>query len=78
MNNNTTLEQLPGIDMLGIYKMTFIYNALLNGWTVRKLKNNNFEFSNNKEELKKEFYLDNFVKDFVQSNLNINQIINNS
>lgn len=62
-------------DMLNIYKMTFIYNAVMNGWTVKKLKNNNFEFMNNKEELKKEFYLDNFLEDFINSNFNIDKII---
>tara|TARA_B100001989_G_scaffold246771_1_gene218066 strand:+ start:242 stop:532 length:291 start_codon:yes stop_codon:yes gene_type:complete len=62
-------------DMLNIYKMTFIYNAVMNGWTVKKLKNNNFEFTNNKEELKKEFYLDNFLEDFINSNFNIDKII---
>jgi len=61
--------------MLNIYKMTFIYNAVMNGWTVKKLKNNNFEFMNNKEELKKEFYLDNFLEDFINSNFNIDKII---
>ena len=62
-------------DMLNIYKMTFIYNAVMNGWTVKKLKNNNFEFTNNNEELKKEFYLDNFLEDFINSNFNIDKII---
>tara|TARA_B100000575_G_C23142410_1_gene665299 strand:+ start:7218 stop:7454 length:237 start_codon:yes stop_codon:yes gene_type:complete len=75
MNRNFETEKLQNIDLHNIYKMTFIYNAVLNGWTVKKLKNNNFEFSNNNEELKKEFYLDNFIKDFVQSNMNINEII---
>lgn len=66
-----------GIDMLSIYKMTFVYNAVLNGWTVKKLKDGKFEFSKNKEDIKKEFYLDNFLEKFVDSNLNINNIINN-
>lgn len=66
-----------GIDMMTIYKMTFVYNAVINGWTVKKLKDTKFEFSKNKEEIKKEFYLDNFLEKFVDSNLNINNIINN-
>ena len=44
MNNvNTLNENSPSnlrLDVITIYKMTFVYNALLNGWTVRKLKNN--------------------------------------
>ena len=76
MNNNAVNSNL-GIDMMTIYKMTFVYNAVLNGWTVKKLKDKKFEFSKNKEEIKKEFYLDNFLEKFVDSNLNINNIINN-
>ena len=77
---NNISENSPSnlrLDIITIYKMTFVYNALLNGWTVRKLKNNKFEFSKNKEEIKKEVYLDNFLNKFVNSNLNINHIINN-
>ena len=76
MNNNAVNSNI-GIDMMTIYKMTFVYNAVLNGWTVKKLKDKKFEFSKNKEEIKKEFYLDNFLEKFVDSNLNINNIINN-
>jgi len=75
MSNIENINIVPHVDMISVYKMSFIYNAILNGWTVRKLQNNKFEFSNNKDELKKEFYLDNFLKNFINSNLNINHII---
>jgi hypothetical protein len=75
MNNIENINIDPHVDMISIYKMSFIYNAILNGWTVKKLQNNKFEFSNNKDELKKEFYLDNFLAKFINSNLNINHII---
>ena len=65
----------PKLDIITMYKMTFVYNALLNGWTVRKLKNNKFEFSKNAEDIKKEVYLDNFLNKFIDTNLNINHII---
>ena len=76
MNNIENKDSDINIDMISIYKMSFIYNSILNGWTVRKLENNKFEFSNKSEELKKEFHLDNFHRIFVKSNLNINQLIN--
>uniref|UniRef100_A0A6C0JHX8 Uncharacterized protein n=1 Tax=viral metagenome TaxID=1070528 RepID=A0A6C0JHX8_9ZZZZ len=66
------------LDIITMYKMTFVYNALLNGWTVKKLKDNKFEFSKNKEEIKKEVYLDNYLNKFVNTNLNVNHIINNN
>ena len=78
MDNIENKESSPNLDMITIYKMSFIYNSILNGWTVKKLPNNKFEFSNNKDELKKEFYLDNFLKDFIKSNLNIDHIINSN
>ena len=65
------------LDLNSLYKMSFIYNALMNGSTIKKLKNNKFEFSkNNTEEIKKEFYLDSFIDKFINTNLNINKIIN--
>jgi len=78
MNNLSNLETSSKVDVMDVYKMKFIYNALENGWSVRKLNNNNFEFSNQEEHTKKEFYLDNFLKKFIHSNLNINHIINQS
>lgn len=76
MNNIENKNLDPDFDMVALYKMSFIYNSILNGWTVKKLNNSKFEFSNNKDELKKEYHLDNFLKKFIKSNLNINQIIN--
>ena len=84
MNNNTTNNSDIShndnlqLDIITMYKMTFVYNALLNGWTVRKLKNNKFEFSKNKEEIKKEVYLDNFLNKFINTNINVNHIISNN
>tara|TARA_B100001093_G_C26722723_1_gene968572 strand:+ start:463 stop:723 length:261 start_codon:yes stop_codon:yes gene_type:complete len=81
MNNITNIDDVSSnnlqLDIITMYKMTFVYNALLNGWTVRKLKNNKFEFSKNKEEIKKEVYLDNFLNKFINANINVNHIISN-
>ena len=65
------------LDFLSLHKMLFIYNAVLNGWTVKLLSKNNFEFKKNKDNVKKELYLDDYLKHFVKSNLNIDHIINN-
>lgn len=73
MNSSSSKNISP--DMVTIYRMTFIYNAILSGWTVKKLNDNKFEFSNTKDELKKEFHLDDFLQKFVESNLNINHIV---
>ena len=62
-------------DLVTLYKMSFVYNAIINGWTVRKLKNNKYEFTNSNEEIKKEFFLENFLNKFINTNLTINHII---
>ena len=57
--------------------MLFIYNAILNGWIVKKNKDNNFEFKKKKNNVKKEILLDNYLNIFVNENLNIDNIIAN-
>lgn len=64
-------------DILNLHKMLFIYNAVLNGWVVRKTSDNNFEFKKSKNVVKKEIYLDNYVQNFVKENLNIDHIRTN-
>lgn len=76
MDTEPVSSIINDLDITTAYKMLFIYNAVQKGWTVKKLKNTRFEFSNNKDEIKKDFYLDDFLKDFVKSNLYIN-ILNN-
>ncbi len=39
-------------------KVLFIYNALNDGWTVKKTKENIFTFTKNHEEASKEIYAD--------------------
>ena len=50
-----TLPQLSNInnlDNITLHKMVFIYNAIIDGWTV-KLVDNKFEFKKNKNNLEK-------------------------
>lgn len=65
-------------ELTTIYKMAFIYNAVVNGWSVKYLDNNKFEFINKNEEIKKEFFLENFLDEFIDSNLNIDAILLNT
>lgn len=55
-----------------IQKMIFIYNSLNNGWTVKKLQNNKFEFTKGKDN--EEIYLEDYLKNFIKFNLDINNI----
>ena len=60
-DNNVT------IDPITIKKMSFIYNAITDGWTIKKRKDK-FIFSK-KHEGKKEVYLDTYLQDFVETNI---------
>ncbi len=62
------------IDTITLHKMAFLYNALENGWCIKK-KDNLYVFTKNHEG-KKEVYLDNYLKRFITSNFDINKIIN--
>jgi hypothetical protein len=77
MNNNiietNSIINNETIDLVKIQKMAFIYNAIDNGWTVKK-KNNLYIFSKNHEN-KKEVYLDKYLRGFIVQNFNIDSII---
>ena len=53
--------------------MSFIYNALEQGWSVTK-KQEAYVFSKNHEG-KKEIFLDSYLQKFMQSNMDINKIL---
>jgi hypothetical protein len=55
-----------------LHKMIFIFNALENGWTIKK-KNKKYIFSKNHEG-KKEIFSDNYLTSFIKDNSNINNI----
>jgi hypothetical protein len=67
-------KQGENVDMIKLHKMAFIYNALENGWKVKK-NNDYYVFSKNHEG-KKEVLLDSYLKKFVTSNLDINNLEN--
>ena len=59
---------------LTLQKMVFIYNALLQGWTIKMIDNDKFEFIKGAESIKKEVNLANYLKKFIQYNLNIENL----
>ncbi len=63
------------IDLNKLYKMAFIYNALMDGWTIRKIENSNkLEFSKDKDNVK-EFELENFLSNFIEKNLDAQSVL---
>jgi hypothetical protein len=55
-----------------LHKMIFIFNALENGWTIKK-KNKKYIFSKNHEG-KKEIFSEDYLTSFIKDNSNINNI----
>ncbi len=59
------------IDFIEIQKMKFIYNAIDDGWSVKKRKEK-YVFSK-KHENKKEVYLETYLQKFIEANLSKTQ-----
>jgi hypothetical protein len=55
-----------------LHKMIFIFNALENGWTIKK-KNKKYIFSKNHEG-KKEIFSEDYLTSFIKDNSNINNL----
>ena len=69
INHNEKLS----IDYIKLQKMGFIYNALEDGWSIKK-KGKQYIFTKNHEG-KKEVYLDSYLQKFIQNNFDINKIL---
>jgi len=54
-------------------KMLFVFNAINDGWCIKKRKDS-YIFSKNHEG-KKEVFLDSYLQTFMTSNLNLNTLL---
>ena len=61
------------IDNIKFQKMVLLYNALDEGWSVKK-RNNSYIFIKNHEG-KKEIISDTYLQRFMKSNFDINKIL---
>jgi len=73
MDINIQIPEKLEIDNIILQKMAFIYNALENGWDIKK-NGEKYIFIKNHEG-KKEVYLDNYLRKFLESNISINNIL---
>lgn len=64
------------IEILELQKMIFIYNALKTGWSVKMLGEGKFEFKKSNANLTREVFLDDYLKNFLTYNLNIENVGN--
>lgn len=61
------------INQIKFKKMVFLYNALDNGWSIKK-KQNSYIFTKNHEG-KKEIFDESYLAIFMKDNANINNIL---
>ncbi len=81
-SNSVTGENLMNteIDPVLVQKMVFVYNALNDGWTVKKKGRDNYLFTMNteeenvSEEIKREINLDDYLRKFLRFNMNIENL----
>ena len=62
------------IDYITMQKMAFLYNAIEDGWSIKKNKDN-YIFTKNHEG-KREIFLDSYLQKFMTNNMDINKITN--
>jgi hypothetical protein len=69
LENEKSLE----IDKIKFQKMVFLYNALDNGWSIKK-NQNSYIFKKNHEG-KKEILNENYLSIFMKDNSDINKLL---
>ena len=72
MDIEVKIEDLE-IDKLKFKKMVFLFNALENGWSIKKRKDS-YIFTKNHEG-KKEVFDESYLSIFMKENANINNIL---
>jgi len=66
-------EKQMEIEKIKFQKMVFLYNALENGWSIKKRKES-YIFTKNHEG-KKEIFDESYLSIFMRENTNINNIL---
>jgi hypothetical protein len=67
VNHNIT------VDNITLQKMSFLYNAVNDGWTIKK-RNDSYIFSKNHEG-KKEIFLDSYLLTFMKDNFDTTKLL---
>ena len=71
-NSNDENKQIE-IDQIKFQKMVFLFNALENGWSIKK-RNDSYIFTKNHEG-KKEIFKESYLSIFMKENSDINKIL---
>ncbi len=69
------VSEVNEIDLVSLHKMIFVYNAVLSGWTVKKVDQDKFEFIKSmNESVKREVNLSDYIRKFILYNLNLDNM----
>tara|TARA_Y200000002_G_C22666883_1_gene658361 strand:- start:800 stop:1027 length:228 start_codon:yes stop_codon:yes gene_type:complete len=68
---NVTNEKIDSITMK---KMSFFYNALNEGWTIKKLPGEKKYVFTKNHEGKKQIFMDSYLTEFIKSNMDLSKI----
>ena len=72
MDIHINTDEKIQIDYLTLQKMVFLFNALEDGWQIKKNKEK-YIFTK-RHENKKEIFSDNYLTRFIEKNFNINNL----
>ena len=72
MSTSSCELEMGKIDAIKLHKMAFVFNALNDGWAVKKRKN--LYIFTKRHEGKKAVFLDEYLRQFITNNLNVNSI----
>jgi hypothetical protein len=61
------------IDKIKFHKMVFLFNAMNDGWCIKKKENSYYFYKNH--EGKKEILSDSYLSTFMKENFDINKIL---
>jgi hypothetical protein len=75
MNIKFKIPEKIKLDSLELQKMIFIFNALEEGWQIKKDNDKYIFIKQHKNQ--QEIYLDKYLDDFIKNNLNVNFTISN-
>lgn len=65
------------ISLREIQRMIFVSNALNDGWTVRRMGHEKYEFIKDRESYQRDISNHSTLEDFLQQNMSIGRLIRN-
>ena len=69
------MDSNESVEHSDLQKMIFIFNAVNDGWTVKKISDDKYEFLKDNEHIKKEIELNNdYLKKFIKNNLSVKNL----